>query len=122
VQLKLERLSLANRWPTEIKGTIETVNLVGPPAQPTQLGGYRLTFPAPNSKASEGELLGAVMSMDDAPLDVSGSVRLTANRNYVIDAQVATRPSAPASIVKALQYLGPPDTQGKRPLSVAGSL
>jgi general secretion pathway protein N len=122
VQLKLDRLSLANRWPTEINGTIEAVNLVGPPTQPTQLGGYRLTFPAPNSNAPAGELRGAVVSMDDAPLDVAGTVRLTANRNYVIDAQVATRPSAPASIIKALQYLGPPDTQGKRPLSIAGSL
>jgi hypothetical protein len=62
------------------------------------------------------------MSMEDAPLEVVGSVRLTANRNYVIDAQVGTRPNAPASIVKALQYLGSPDAQGRRPLSVAGSL
>jgi general secretion pathway protein N len=122
VQLKLEQLAFANRWPTEIKGTIDLVNLVGPPQQPTPLGGYRLTFAAPNGSAVSGELQGAVISMEDAPLEVVGSVRLTANRNYVIDAQVGTRPNAPASIVKALQYLGSPDAQGRRPLSVAGSL
>jgi general secretion pathway protein N len=122
VQLKLDQLTLVNRWPTDIKGTIEAVNLVGPAQQPTSLGGYRITFPAPSGSAAPGELQGAVMSLDDAPLDVVGTVRLTANRNYVIDAQVATRPTAPASIVKALQYLGPPDAQGKRPLSIAGSL
>ncbi len=122
VQLALDELALVNRWPTDIKGTIEAVNLVGPAQQPTPLGGYRISFPAPNQPAVPGEVQGAVMSMDDAPLDVVGSVRLTGDRTYLIEAQVATRPSAPASIVKALQYLGPPDAQGKRPLSVAGSL
>jgi general secretion pathway protein N len=121
VQLKLDQLAFANRWPTEIRGTIEVANLVGPPQQPTPLGGYRLTFPAPNSTAT-GELHGAVMSMEDAPLEVVGSVRLTPNRSYVIEAQVGTRPNAPASIVKALQYLGSPDAQGRRPLSIAGTL
>jgi general secretion pathway protein N len=120
VQLKVDQLAFANRWPTDIKGTIDLVNLVGPPQQPTPLGGYRLTFPAPNTEA--GVVIGSVMSQDDAPLEVIGTVRLMANRNYVIDAQVGTRPNAPASIVKTLEYLGSPDAQGRRPLSVAGSL
>jgi general secretion pathway protein N len=122
IQLNLEQLVIADRWPTEIKGSIDAVNLVGPAQSPTPLGGYRIVFPAPNSTAAVGEIQGAVLSNEDAPLDVTGTLRLTPGRNYVIDAQVATRPSAPASIVKALQYLGPPDAQGKRPLSIAGSL
>jgi general secretion pathway protein N len=122
IQLKMDELTFANRWPSNIKGTIEIANLVGPAQQPTQLGSYRISFPAPNSSTANGELQGAVVSMEDAPLDVAGAVRLSPNHTYVIDAQVATRPSAPASIVKALQYLGPPDAQGRRPLSVAGSL
>jgi general secretion pathway protein N len=122
LQLNLEQLVIADRWPTEIKGTIDAANLVGPPQSPTPLGGYRIVFPAINSTATAGEIQGAVLSNEDAPLDVTGTLRLTPGRNYVIDAQVATRPSAPASIVKALQYLGPPDAQGKRPLSIAGTL
>jgi len=122
VQLKLDEIAFVNRWPTQIKGTIDAMNLIGPAQQPTQLGGYRITFPVPNSAVVAGEVQGAVLSMDDAPLDVVGTLHLTPNRNYVIDAQVATRPNAPASITKALQYLGPPDAQGRRPLSVAGSL
>jgi general secretion pathway protein N len=120
LQLDIQTLAIENRWPTEIKGTIEAANLVGPAQQPTPLGGYRITFPA-SDVITAGELQGAVKSLDDSPLDVVGAVRLTADRNYVIDAQVATRPTAPASIVKALQYLGPPDAQGRRPLSLAGS-
>jgi general secretion pathway protein N len=122
LQLNLDKLAFANRWPTEIRGTIEAANLVGPAQQPTQLGGYRITFPAPNSGATGGAIQGALQSMDDAPLEVVGTVRLTPDRNYVIDAQVATRASAPSNMVKALQYLGPPDAQGKRPFSFAGTL
>jgi hypothetical protein len=72
--------------------------------------------------APVGEIQGAVTSLDDAPLDVAGTIRLTTSRNYEVNAQVATRANAPASIVKALQYLGPPDAQGKRAFSFAGSL
>lgn len=122
VLLKLEELRLVNGWPVAIRGDIDLANLVGPPRQPTQLGGYRISFLAPNAKATNDEVHGAVQSMDDAPLDVTGSIKLMANRNYVIDAQVATRSGAPTALVKALEYLGPPDGQGRRPLSVAGSL
>jgi len=122
LQLNLKEFAFANRWPASINGTIDVVNLVGPPQQPTPLGGYRITFPAPDAPAVAGEIVGALVSTDDAPLDAVGTVKLTPNRNYVIDAQVATRPSAPSTIIKALQYLGPPDAQGKRPFSFAGSL
>jgi len=122
LQLNLEQLIFVNRWPTEITGTIEAANLVGPAQSPTALGGYRIVFPASNGTGAAGEIQGAVVSNEDSPLDVTGTLRLTPGRNYVIDAQVATRATAPGSIVKALQYLGPPDAQGKRPLSIAGTL
>lgn len=120
--LKIEELTLADGWPTAIRGVVELANLVGPPQQPTQVGGYRVTFPAPNSNAPAGEVHGALQSFDDAPLDVIGTVKLLANRNYIVEAQVATRAGAPAAIVKSLQYLGPADAQGRRPLSIAGRL
>lgn len=120
--LKMDELHLANGWPTVIRGSVDVVDLVGPPRQPTQLGGYRISFPASGGTAPAGEVHGTLQSFDDAPLDVTGTVRLMATRNYVIDAQVVTRAGAPAAIVKSLEYLGPADAQGRRPLSVAGSL
>jgi general secretion pathway protein N len=122
LQLDLEVIAFANRWPTEIKGAINVANLVGPAQQPTQLGGYRIIFPVANAPITPGELHGSVTSLEDAPVDVLGTMKLSANRTYEINAQVATRANAPANIVKALQYLGPPDAQGKRPFSFAGSL
>jgi general secretion pathway protein N len=120
LQLKLDELALTAGWPSHIKGDVSVANLVGPPQQPTPLGSYRVLFPAPNAPANQ--VAGAVLSSEDSPLDVVGTLRLEPNRNYVIDAQVATRPTAPASITKALQFLGPPDEQGRRPFSVAGVL
>jgi general secretion pathway protein N len=120
IQVKLDELVLTNNWPTAIKGSVDIANLFGPAQQPTQLGGYRIVFAAPSATASEVQ--GNVTSMDDALLDVAGTLRLSPNRTYVIDAQVGTRANAPASFVKTLQYLGLPDAQGRRPLSIAGSL
>ena len=122
LQLQLQQLTLENRWPTQIIGSVQAGNLIGPPNQPALLGSFRVEFPAPNANAASGELIGAVSSLDDSPLDAVGTLRLAATRNYQIDAQVATRPGAPASINKALQYLGEPDAQGRRPFSMAGSL
>jgi len=120
LQLNLDALEVVKQWPTTVIGRVDVLNLFGPAQQPTQLGGYRITFPP--ERATDGALQGIVSSQEDAPLDVIGTIRLAADRNYVIDAQVATRASAPSSITKALQYLGPPDAQGRRPLSIAGSL
>jgi general secretion pathway protein N len=120
LQLKLDELALSMGWPSTIRGDVSVTDLVGPPQQPTPLGSYRIVFPAPNAKPNE--VIGVVESSQDSPLDVIGTLRLEPNRNYVIEAQVATRPSAPSSITKALQFLGPPDAQGRRPFSVAGVL
>jgi general secretion pathway protein N len=121
VKVDIAEFELNNNWPTRAVGTIEAINLVGPAHQPTALGNYRVEFG--RTAAADGGLNGSLSSTgDDGPFDVVGSLRLLPNRTYVIDAQVATRPSAPASVTKALQYLGPPDSQGRRPLSISGSL
>src|SRR5262249_4111906 len=120
LQLRFDELELTGGWPSLIKGEASVANLIGPPHQPTALGTYRIIFPAPNAKANE--VAGAVLASDDSPLAGVGTLRLDPTRHYVIDAQVAPRPSAPASIPKALQFLGPPDAQGRRPFSAAGVL
>ncbi len=120
VRLQIAQLELENSWPTQLVGDIEATNLVGPANQPTALGNYRVEFPDATNTANG--ITGTLTSSGEGPLDVKGTLRLLANRTYVIDAQVATRPSAPESIAKALQYLGPPDARGRRPLSMSGSL
>jgi general secretion pathway protein N len=120
VRIQLTALDLESNWPTRVVGSIDATNLVGPANQPTALGNFRVDF-ADKAAKTEG-IVGTLVSVGEGPLDVAGTLRLMPNRTYTIDAQVATRASAPASIAQALQYLGPPDAQGKRPLSMSGSL
>jgi len=120
LQVQLSELAIQNSWPTQIVGRLDAAELIGPARQPTAIGSYRIEFAS--TQPIGGELQGNIASQPDAPLDVVGAVRLQPNRQYVIDAQVGTRANAPASIGKALEYLGPADAQGRRPLSLAGSL
>jgi len=119
LRLQLSELAIERSWPTQIVGNVDAQELVGPARQPTAIGSYRIEFASAKGGA---ELQGSIASQPDAPLDVVGVIRLQPNRQYVIDAQVGTRANAPASIGKALEYLGPADAQGRRPLSLAGSL
>jgi general secretion pathway protein N len=120
IHAQLGELVIEEGWPTQIIGNVEAVELVGPARQPTAIGSYRVEFAAAPNPTTE--IQGSLSSREDAPLDVIGVVRLLPNRQYVIDAQVGTRNDAPASIGKALEYLGPADAQGRRPLSLAGSI
>jgi general secretion pathway protein N len=124
VRINLPNIELENGWPVRLEGSVDALNLVGPASQPTELGNFRVNFS--NAKAQDsaqgGGVTGVLESAGEGPLDVQGTLQLMPNRVYVINAQVATTANAPANITKALQYLGPPDAQGRRPLSVSGSL
>lgn len=119
VQASIDSMELTQGWPTAIEGSINVVDLVGPPSQPTSIGGYRVTFA---ESESANEVVGALSSLDGTPLDAIGTVRLLPNRSYLIDAQVGVREGAPQSIRRSLEYLGAPDAQGRRPLSISGTL
>ena len=120
LQAQFAELSLERGWPRRARGSIDAQNLSGPARQPTAIGGYRVTFDSAD-KTSNGDLSGQVASQDDAPVDVAGVLRIQANRQYFIEAQIGTRANTPASILQALQYLGPPNPQGRRTFSLSGS-
>ncbi len=117
---KLDELALQNGIPTAITGTIDMVDLVGPANRPASLGSYRATFPAPAAASETGGVAGTLQDVS-GPIEVMGTLRISPDRSYVIDGQIATRPDAPANIVDAIRYLGEPDGQGRRPFSLAGT-
>ena len=55
-------------------------------------------------------------------IDVAARELKKTGRSYIIEGQVKTRGDAPQNLAKALEYLGPPDAEGRRPFSVAGTL
>ena len=117
---KFARLTLDNGWPTLVDGTLDAVDVTGPAHRPASVGSYRIVF---DPAASTAELLqGAISDAGNGPLQIDGTVRLKPDRTYEIEALVAAQPGAPRNLAQALEFLGPPDAQGRRQFSMAGAL
>jgi len=120
VNAKFARLTLEKGWPTQVDGSLDAVDVFGPARKPAKLGSYRVIFEpaASNAEMLEGKLADA----GDGPLQINGTVQFKSDRSYTVDAFVATRPDAPRNLVTSLEYLGPPDAQGRRQFSMAGTM
>jgi general secretion pathway protein N len=117
---KFEQLTLKNGWPTQVGGTLDIVDLVGPARNPAPAGSYRIVF---DPAASTADVLrGVVSDAGDGPLQVTGTIELTAERNYKLETLIAARPNAPRNLVQTLEFLGPPDEQGRRQFGTEGAM
>lgn len=117
---KFTQLTLENGWPTQAGGTLDIVDLTGPARNPSPAGSYRIVF---DPAASTAEVLrGAISDAGDGPLQVNGTLELTSGRNYKLSALIAARPDAPRNLVQMLEYLGPPDEQGRREFATDGAM
>jgi general secretion pathway protein N len=117
---KFAQLSLENGWPTRVDGSLDVVDVTGPARKPANVGSYRIVF---DPAASSAEMLqGTLTDAGDGPLQITGTVQLKPDRSYAVDALLATRPNAPRSLASSLEYLGPPDAQGRRQFSMAGTM
>lgn len=114
VRADLATLEWSGRTISGIAGRIEAVDLA---QRAMALGDYVIVFPA----ASAGsEPVGQLADLR-GPLDVSGTVRLTPEPGWEIQGLVAARPEASAELARQLQYLGRPDSAGRRAFSIAGT-
>src|SRR5687768_74454 len=117
---KFARLTLDKGWPTEVDGTLDAIDVMGPPRKPANVGSYRVVFDPAASTAEM--LLGAVSDAGNGPLQISGTIKLKPDRSYEFDTFLATKPNTPQNLARALEILGPPDAQGRRQFSAAGTL
>jgi general secretion pathway protein N len=120
-QARFSELVFKDAWPVAAHGTLDVIDLSGPARQPSNLGAYRLTFPA-DATVSADALLGKLEALEGAVVDVTGTLKFAAGRSYLLDTMVAARGNAPQNIAQGMQYLGSPDAQGRRPFSVSGTL
>lgn len=117
---RFSQLTLEKGWPTQVNGTLEVLDLTGPARKPAKAGSYRILF---DPAASTAEVLkGAISDAGDGPLQVNGTIQLKPDRSYAVEALVAARPDAPRNLVQALEFLGPPDAQGRRQFNTEGTL
>ncbi len=66
------------------------------------------------------EPVGQVMSLD-GPVDFNGTVKLTRAPGWAVDGRVRVKPETPPELAQQLAYLGTPDADGTRPLSLEGT-
>lgn len=120
IGVRLDELHLQDDWPTHAMGTVDVLDLAGPAQQPTDLGSYRISFSEAQTDAQT--LAGMLQDAGDGPLEVAGTLRLKAERSYELDTLLKARPGAPASLTRSLEFISPPDAEGRRQFSMAGSL
>lgn len=117
---RFARLTLDNGWPTVVDGSLDAVDVTGPPRRPANVGSYRIVFDPAASTAEQ--IQGAISDGGNGPLQINGTVRLKTDRTYEVDALVAPKANTPQNLARALEFLGPPDPQGRRQFSMAGAL
>lgn len=115
VHTDLSLVRLTHGRLAELKGRIEAHDLTQRTGHVTPLGSYAVTFPG-----GGGEPVGTLIDLG-GPLAVQGTLRLTGQPGYVLEAQVAPRADAAPELVSDLQFLGSPDRSGRRPFSIAGT-
>jgi hypothetical protein len=120
VNLKFAQLILEDSWPARADGSLEMIDLTGPAQRPATLGSFKVVFPP---DAAAGDTLAGALSDLGGPVELKGTVQLKkAGRSYIVEGLVKARGDAPQNLAKALEYLGPPDPEGRRPFSIAGTL
>ncbi|HUN25356.1 MAG TPA: type II secretion system protein N [Steroidobacteraceae bacterium] len=114
LQANLTRLAWRGRRVTRLSGQVELRGLTFPSGEP--LGDYQLSFPP----ATGGEPVGRIADLG-GPLSVEGTLRLTPQPGFAVQALVAARSGTPADIAQGLRFLGSPDAQGRREFSFEGT-
>lgn len=120
INARFAELVLENGWPTNANGTLEVVDLTGPARKPVNIGSYQVKFPAEQS-APDG-LVGA-LNDTGGPVQITGTILLkAADRSYLLEGLIATKPDAPPDFAKTLEFLGEADAQGRRQFSLSGTM
>lgn len=118
VTLRLPLVRYAGRRLEAFNGDIEARDIVAQGPRPDDFGSYALHVPeAPAGQPHRGELrdLGG-------PLELQGTLVMQPDLHWQLDALVKARPRASEGLTRIIEYLGPPDANGRRSFSAAGEI
>jgi general secretion pathway protein N len=115
---KLSRFDWNGKFLEALEGEVDVLDFVG--SQGQSFGSYQAIF-APDANAGTAAAPTGVVHDQGGPLALDATRQLTRDPGYLLQGQVAARPSAPAELADQLRYLGSPDASGRRPFSLSGT-
>ena len=65
---------------------------------------------------------GRVRDLGDGPMRVRATLEFRPDGSYLVSGEVAPGPDASATLLRDLAFLGPPDSLGRRPFTIEGTL
>jgi len=119
LELDVARLLVAGGLPVEAEGRLFVRDLKAPGPDGARLGDFELVIG--EGAVGTAALTGRLRDLG-GPLRVRGTVELKENRSYLMTGEVAPGPGASNDIFDTLAFLGPPDSLGRRPFTVEGTL
>lgn len=120
VDLDVSRLELEGGFPVAAEGRIVARDLTSPPPRRMDIGSFELVLGA-GSVGGEG-ISGRLQDLGSGLMRVRATLDLKRDRTYTITGEVAAGPEADEALRRSLAFLGPPDSLGRRPLAIEGSL
>ncbi len=117
--LSIERLRLARGWPVAISGGAVFRGLRAPGARGLEIGNYELTLG--EGEVGSNALSGRIRDLG-GPFRVRGTISLKPDRSYLLQGDIAPGPGADERFLRVLSFLGEPDSAGRRPFAIEGTL
>lgn len=119
VEASIPHLRIEGGWPVAIDGRAVVRSLRAPGATGLDIGSYELTLG--EGQVGTDALTGRLRDLG-GPLRVRGHVSLTRDRRYLLQGDVSPGPGADDRVFRTLSFLGSPDSAGRRPFAIEGSL
>lgn len=116
LQLKFPRITVRGGRLLQLQGSAEAHDVVAQGPRPDEFGSYALTFSAPPVSGIHHGVLRDL----DGPIELGGTLDVKETLDWELDALVKARPAASAQLSRLIEYLGPPDAQGRRRFSATG--
>lgn len=120
VELNVDRLLLIGRFPVSARGAVTVRQLTAPGSHGVNIGSFELTL-GEGAVGAEG-ITGRLRDLGDGPMRVRATLELKPDRSYLISGEVAALPEAGPGVLQTLAFLGPPDSLGRRPFAIEGTL
>ncbi len=118
LELDVGEIRLVDGRPSSATGTLHLRSLRAPGPSGETLGDFELVVG--EGSVGTDTLSGRLRDLG-GPLHVRGAVELGRDGRYVLNGEAAPGPGAGPAIFDTLGFLGPPDSQGRRPFAVEGS-